>query len=272
MNHNFLWTTTCVLFAALNLYWNIFGNYNVRYLNIYNGGTEFIPIQNDDFSNLCNEVQFQCKTNNTYDIEFVESILDYRIPDDILYMDTTCQDPAIYQKLNSKIIGNSYAYFQHSLLPDSLWHFQIEHKKGNHPIYLRMMDDDNFNLWKLNLPFQEEMKPIKILSHNKHYIPIKIKHDPSTFSYKKRNIVLILDYKYYSLFNQITNFNNNMPSVDISVNYIVKPKKICTDTYKKFTITCENQKTPWLSFPDNGQGFVFRPHNHNSFVDKFYCR
>ena len=27
MNHNFLWTTTCVLFAALNLYWNAFLEY-----------------------------------------------------------------------------------------------------------------------------------------------------------------------------------------------------------------------------------------------------
>ena len=57
MNNNILWTATLGIFASLNLYWNIFGNYNIHYLNIYNGGTEFIPIQNNDFSNLCNEIQ-----------------------------------------------------------------------------------------------------------------------------------------------------------------------------------------------------------------------
>ena len=268
MNNNILWTATLGIFASLNLYWNIFGNYNIHYLNIYNGGTEFIPIQNNDFSNLCNEIQFQCKSNNSYDIEFVESIIDYRVQDDLFFMDTSCQDYPIYQKINTKINANSYAYFQHNLLPDSLWHFQIQHQKGNFPLYLRLMDETNFNLWKLNLPFKEDTKPIKIFPHSNQYIPLKIQHED--ISYKKRNMVVVIDYQYYDLFNKF--FNQKIPYVDISINYIVKPKKICDNSYKKQTITCKNQKTPWLSFPENGQGIIIRPEQKFSFVDKYFCR
>lgn len=265
MDYKLKYRILTTLIIIPSIYFSL-NHYSSQGIIIQNGAIEYIPILNNDFSNMCNEIQFQCKSYNPFQIDIVQSITDYRIPDDIFYLDTSCKDKNIYDNISTFITSGSYGYLSQSLLPGSVWHLNLENTGENtNPFYVRLMDKANFDFWKENMPFVEEIEPIKVWPKQNKYIPLKISQNIDIPSYKKRQMVVVIDYN---------SFNYLFPPSPLAINiqYIVKPKAICQNSYKKYTFTCENHKTPWLTFPENGQGIIIRPQNTNSFVDKFYCR